>query len=148
MSYAPTRRQILQGGSALLAAATLGLIRPNAAFAAHDKITVRVERDLGNLDPANRTGPLDVNILNAVMQGLIAFKPGSTEWQLDAAADIKQVSDTEIDFTCVRTRTSPAAMARSRPRMSNSPSSASSPRTNQARRSTMPAIGRPSITWK
>ena len=99
MSYAPTRRQILQGGSALLAAATLGLIRPNAAFAAHDKITVRVERDLGNLDPANRTGPLDVNILNAVMQGLIAFKPGSTEWQLDAAADIKQVSDTEIDFT-------------------------------------------------
>ena len=99
MSYAPTRRQILQGGSALLAAATLGLIRPNAAFAAHDKITVRVERDLGNLDPANRTGPLDVNILNAVMQGLIAFKPGSTEWELDAAADIKQVSDTEIDFT-------------------------------------------------
>ena len=99
MSYAPTRRQILQGGSALLAAATLGLIRPNAAFAAHDKITVRLERDLGNLDPANRTGPPDVNILNAVMQGLIAFKPGSTEWQLDAAADIKQVSDTEIDFT-------------------------------------------------
>jgi peptide/nickel transport system substrate-binding protein len=99
MSFAPTRRQILQGGSALLAAATLGLIRPNAAFAAHDKIIVRVERDLGNLDPANRTGPLDVNILNAVMQGLIAFKPGSTEWELDAAADIKQVSDTEIDFT-------------------------------------------------
>ena len=61
MSYAPTRRQILQGGSALLAAATLGLIRPNSAFAAHDKITVRVERDLGNLDPANRTGPLDKN---------------------------------------------------------------------------------------
>jgi len=52
MSYAPTRRQILQGGSALLAAATLGLIRPNAAFAARDKIVVRVERDLGNLDPA------------------------------------------------------------------------------------------------
>jgi peptide/nickel transport system substrate-binding protein len=99
MSYAPTRRQILQGGSALLAAATLGLVRPNTAFAAHDKITVRVERDLGNLDPANRTGPLDVNILNAVMQGLIAFKPGSTEWELDAAAHIKQHSDTEIDFT-------------------------------------------------
>ena len=49
MSYAPTRRQILQGGSALLAAATLGLIRPNAAFAARDKIVVRVERDLGLL---------------------------------------------------------------------------------------------------
>src|SRR5262249_29200541 len=30
--------------------------------------------------------------------GLIAFKPGSTEWRLDAAEEIKQVNDTEIDF--------------------------------------------------
>lgn len=98
-SHAFTRRQLLGGGSALLAAATLGLIRPGAAFAGPDKIVVRVERDLGNLDPANRTGPLDVNVLNAIQQGLIAFKPGTTEWQLDAAAEIKQASDTEIAFT-------------------------------------------------
>jgi peptide/nickel transport system substrate-binding protein len=59
---------------------------------------VRVERDLANLDPANRTGPIDVNVLFACMQGLISFKPGSAEWRLDAAEEIKQVSDTEIDF--------------------------------------------------
>ncbi|HEX3065760.1 MAG TPA: ABC transporter substrate-binding protein [Candidatus Polarisedimenticolia bacterium] len=98
MSFTLSRRQVLGGGSAILAAATMGLIRPNSAFAAHNKIVVRLERDLGNLDPANRTGPPDVNILNACMQGLIGFKPGSTEWQLDAASEITQVSDTEISF--------------------------------------------------
>jgi peptide/nickel transport system substrate-binding protein len=98
MSYAATRRQVLAGGSALLAAATTGVLRPTPASAAPDKIVVRVDRDLANLDPANRTGPIDVNVLNAVQQGLIAFKPGSTEWQLDAAEEIKQVSDTEISF--------------------------------------------------
>jgi peptide/nickel transport system substrate-binding protein len=99
MSFTLSRRQILAGGSAVLGAATMGLIRPISAFAAHSKIAVRVERDLANLDPANRTGPVDVNVLFACMQGLISFKPGSSEWQLDAAEDIKQVSDTEIDFT-------------------------------------------------
>jgi peptide/nickel transport system substrate-binding protein len=98
MSFTLSRRQILAGGSAVFVAAVTGLIRPNRAYAAHDKIIVRVERDLGNLDPANRTGPIDVNVLNACMQGLISFKPGSTEWQLDAAESITQVSDTEIDF--------------------------------------------------
>jgi peptide/nickel transport system substrate-binding protein len=98
MSYSATRRQVLTGGAAILAAATTGLLRTTGANAAADKIVVRVERDLANLDPANRTGPIDVNVLNAVQQGLIAFKPGTTDWQLDAAEEITQVSDTEISF--------------------------------------------------
>src|ERR1700674_2364589 len=98
MSFTLSRRQVLAGGSAVLAAVTTGLIRPKSALAAHSSIVVRVERDLGNLDPPNRTGPVDGNILFACMQGLIGFKPGSTEWRLDAAEEIKQVSDTEIDF--------------------------------------------------
>jgi peptide/nickel transport system substrate-binding protein len=98
MSFTLSRRQILAGGSAVLAAATMGLIRPKSALATHSKIVVRVERDLANLDPGNRTGPIDVNVLFACMQGLIGFKPGSTEWRLDAAEEIKQVNDTEIDF--------------------------------------------------
>lgn len=93
-----TRRQALIGGSALLAAATTGLLKPRSARAAGDTITIRTEEDLNNLDPANRTGPIDVNVINAVQQGLIAFKPGSTEWELDAAEEIKQESDTEISF--------------------------------------------------
>jgi peptide/nickel transport system substrate-binding protein len=98
MSFTLSRRQVVAGGSAVLAAATMGLIRPKSALAAHSKIVVRVIRDLANLDPANRTGPIDVNVLFACMQGLISFKPGTSEWQLDAADEIKQLSDTEIDF--------------------------------------------------
>ncbi len=98
MTLPINRRQALVGGSALLAAATTGLLKPRFAHAADDTITIRTEEDLSNLDPANRTGPIDVNVINAVQQGLIAFKPGSTEWELDAAEDLKQVSDTEISF--------------------------------------------------
>ena len=35
----------------------------------------------------------------AVGQGLVKFKPGTTEWENDAAADIKQVDDKTIEFT-------------------------------------------------
>ena len=35
----------------------------------------------------------------AVGQGLVKFKPGSTEWENDAAAEIKQVDDKTIEFT-------------------------------------------------
>jgi peptide/nickel transport system substrate-binding protein len=98
MSFILSRRQVLAGGSAVLAAVTTGLIRPKFASAAHSRIVLRVERDLGNLDPGNRSGPVEANVLFACMQGLVGFKPGSTEWRLDAAEEIKQVSDTEIDF--------------------------------------------------
>ena len=40
----------------------------------------------------------DANVILAVGQGLVRFKPGSTDWAPDAAADIKQVSDTLIEF--------------------------------------------------
>ena len=62
-------------------------------------MVVRVEEDLKNLDPAYRTGPIDVNVILAVGQGLVKFKPGTTEWENDAAADIKQVDDKLIEFT-------------------------------------------------
>src|SRR5690606_15582385 len=85
-------------GAAFLGLAVSGA--PLAAFAAGDKtsLTLRTAEDLSNLDPANRTGPTDLNVIWAVQQGLITFKPGSTEWQLDAAEEITQVSDTEISF--------------------------------------------------
>ena len=67
--------------------------------AADGRVVVRVEEDLKNLDPAYRTGPIDVNVILAVGQGLVKFKPGTTEWENDAAADIKQVDDKTIEFT-------------------------------------------------
>ncbi|GLS18861.1 ABC transporter substrate-binding protein [Labrys miyagiensis] len=99
MSYELSRRHVLTGGLSVLAAATLGLPHPAlAAAAGKDSIVVRMETDLTNLDPANRTGPIDNNVIWSVMQGLVSFKPGTTEWQLDAAEEITQVSDTEISF--------------------------------------------------
>ncbi|MFM9974390.1 MAG: ABC transporter substrate-binding protein [Beijerinckiaceae bacterium] len=62
-------------------------------------LTVRIERDINVLDPAFRTGPQDGNVFRAVYQRLIAPKAGSTEIQLDAASELKQISPTQIDFT-------------------------------------------------
>jgi peptide/nickel transport system substrate-binding protein len=70
----------------------------SVAFAARDELIVRVDTDIGNLDPANRVGSVEDNIIIAVCQNLARFKPGSLEWEPDAAKTIKQVSETEIDF--------------------------------------------------
>ena len=61
-------------------------------------ITVRIDRDLAVLDPSNRTGPWDGNVMRAVFQRLMKQKPNSAELELDAAAEIKQVSPTVIEF--------------------------------------------------
>ncbi|HEY3145695.1 MAG TPA: ABC transporter substrate-binding protein [Dongiaceae bacterium] len=70
----------------------------SVAFAARDELVVRVETDIGNLDPANRVGSTEDNILISVCQNLARFKPGTLEWEPDAAKTIKQVSETEIEF--------------------------------------------------
>ncbi len=98
MTFNPTRRQVLLGGASIATVVALGGIHPAFAAEDHTKITVRVEKDLSNLDPANRSGPVDLNVIWSVQQGLISFKPGSTEWELDAAEELEQVSDTEIRF--------------------------------------------------
>lgn len=98
MSFELTRRGFL-AGTAVAGATILGQPWANVAYAADGKIVVRVDEDLQNLDPANRSGPIDVNIILAVNQGLVKFKPGTTEWENEAAAEIKQVSDTLIEFT-------------------------------------------------
>ncbi len=61
-------------------------------------ITVRIDRDLAVLDPAHRTGPWDGNVMRVVYQRLMTQKPNSAELELDAAAEVKQVSPTVIEF--------------------------------------------------
>jgi peptide/nickel transport system substrate-binding protein len=100
MGYELTRRGFLAGTAAAAAGVTvLGQPWSNVVHAADGRIVVRIDEDLKNLDPANRTGATDVNVILAVGQGLVKFKPGSTEWENDAAADIKQVDDKTIEFT-------------------------------------------------
>jgi len=61
-------------------------------------ITVRVDREFDSLDPAYRRGPPEGNVMRAVFQRLMTQKPNSTDLEPDAAAEVKQVSPTIIDF--------------------------------------------------
>jgi peptide/nickel transport system substrate-binding protein len=89
------RRQFLStvAGSALVYA-----IDAPAQTGVRSTITVRIDRDLAILDPANRTGPWDGNVMRVVFQRLMKQKPNSAELELDAAAEVKQVSPTVIEF--------------------------------------------------
>lgn len=92
-----TRRQFVLG-SAAAAASPFVLGFPVAHAAGNDTVTIRIPTDIGNVDPAFRVGPVEDNVLSAVCQRLARFKPGSLEWEPDAAKWIKQNSDTEIEF--------------------------------------------------
>jgi len=94
-----TRRAVLKGASALALAAGAPFAWPGAARAARAGLTARIERDIQNLDPAFRTSTIEANILRCVQQRLVRFKPGSFEWEPDAAESIRQVGPTVIEFT-------------------------------------------------
>ncbi|MDZ4312945.1 MAG: ABC transporter substrate-binding protein [Cypionkella sp.] len=92
-----TRRQFMLG-TATAAVAPFVLGFPVAYAQGNDTVTLRIPDDISNVDPAFRVGPVEGNILSAVCQRLARFKPGSLEWEPDAAKWIKQNSDTEIEF--------------------------------------------------
>ena len=92
------RRALLQTASGVAALPLLGF-GSRIAFGADGEIVVRIEKDISNLDPANRVGSVEGNIITSVCQTLARFKPGTTlEWEPEAAKSIEVVSDTEITF--------------------------------------------------
>lgn len=94
-----SRRDVLKGGAAFVGASAMAGVMPAQTLAAsHEPLIVATDVDLRNLDPANRTGPTDVNVILAVCQNLVKFKEGSLEYELDAAEEISQPSDTLIEF--------------------------------------------------
>lgn len=97
MSMGLNRRIFLQTATGVIAIPITG-IGSVPAFAAKEELVVRFEYDITNMDPPNRTGSVEDNIILAVCQNLARFKPGKLEWEPDAAKSIKQVSETEIDF--------------------------------------------------
>ncbi|MFC0410060.1 ABC transporter substrate-binding protein [Roseomonas elaeocarpi] len=108
----PTRRQLLSATASLSAATALGGLAPAALAQAAAQgpgqggsqgrprsLAVAMSRDIqGALLPTSRTSFQEANIMRAVMQGLISFKPGTFDWELQAARSITQVSPTEISF--------------------------------------------------
>ena len=93
------RRSVLKGAGALAALGALPFGWPRPAHAARERLVARMERDIQNLDPAFRTSTVEANILRAVQQRLVRFKPRSFEWETDAAESIRQASPTVIEFT-------------------------------------------------
>jgi peptide/nickel transport system substrate-binding protein len=93
-----TRRRVLQSGAALGASAFAGGL-PRAGFAAQERVVARIERDIQSLDPANRVGAVEGNILRAVQPRLARFKPGVFEWEPADAEVLNQIDDKTIEFT-------------------------------------------------
>ena len=94
------RRRLLTGTAAIgLAGLLEGHWEALAQAGASSTINVRIDRDLDVLDPTDRKGPWDGNVIRVIHQRLIKQKPNSAELENDAAAEIKQVSPTVIEFT-------------------------------------------------
>ncbi|ODT75950.1 MAG: hypothetical protein ABS76_32525 [Pelagibacterium sp. SCN 64-44] len=92
-----TRRSILAGLAGVAGAA---MLPGGPAWAQGQRtLSVRISREIQNLDPPFMTGTTDSNIIRAVFQRLIAYIPNTYEYELDAAESIEQVSPLQIDFT-------------------------------------------------
>lgn len=91
------RRALLKTASGLAALPLVGL-GSRFALGAEGELIVRLETDIKNLDPANRVGSIEDNIIQSVCQNLARFMPGTLEWEPEAAKTIEQVSETEITF--------------------------------------------------
>ena len=90
------RRAVLAGAAALSAVPGRAA---QAQAQAYTAISVRIDRDVEVLDPAFRTGLQDGNIVRAITQRLVTVKPGGQgELVNDAAAELTQVSPTEVAF--------------------------------------------------
>jgi peptide/nickel transport system substrate-binding protein len=94
MTIELNRRTFFLGSSALM-------LLPygfSAQAAGRENPIIAVDTDIGNLDPGNRIGVVDDNVVLACMQTLARFEPGKLTWTNDAAKEIKQISDTEFEF--------------------------------------------------
>src|SRR5215510_9021262 len=81
MAMKLNRRSVLQAATGAAALPLFGL-GSRIALGADGEIVVRIEKDITNLDPPNRVGSVEDNIITSVCQGLARFKPGTTlEWE-------------------------------------------------------------------
>ncbi len=96
-----SRRDFLAAGAGIAGTSAFSL-----PFAAHaqatggprNNIVVRIDREFASLDPAFRRGPPEGNVMRSVFQHLMVPKANAVEHELEAAAEVKQVSPTTISF--------------------------------------------------
>lgn len=93
-----TRRRLL---AATAAAAALPVLptRPRAQDA--NVLRVRATAEIQDIDPVNPAGNADQDVMGAIFNKLVAYKPNSPEWgwQLEAATSMEVADDTHIRFT-------------------------------------------------
>ena len=96
-----SRRNVLAAGAGVAGVAgglwPLELLAQSGG-ATRPLLTVRSGAEFDLIDPAHRRGPTDGNVMRVVYQRLMQPKPNSSDLELDAASEIKQVSPTIIDF--------------------------------------------------
>jgi peptide/nickel transport system substrate-binding protein len=95
MNTKVNRRTFVLGSSLL---ATLPFSQFAAAAAGHERVVCRIDADIGSLDPGNRVGTVEDNVILAVCQTLARFDRGKLTWTNDAAKSITQISDKEFTF--------------------------------------------------
>ncbi|MEH6578533.1 MAG: ABC transporter substrate-binding protein [Amphritea sp.] len=98
-SFSSGRRKLLLSAALL---GTLGAISVQPTWAADDDKKVlhtRSYTDIQTLDPAFYSAAVEEDVMGAIYNKLIYYKPGNTwEWELQAAKSIEQVDPTHIAF--------------------------------------------------
>ena len=92
-----TRRNVVVSGVGLAGASLMG-VPPPAQAQARTAVNIRVGAEFTGIDPYHGTLPVDRNVSGAIFQRLMQHKPNSAEMELDAAAEVKQVSPTLLEF--------------------------------------------------
>ncbi|MGB8841370.1 MAG: ABC transporter substrate-binding protein, partial [Aliidongia sp.] len=89
------RRTLLRAAAFLPLAAWPGVVRAQG----RDRLIVRIERDIQSLDPAERPGAVEGNVIRALCRNLVTFRRGHFEIENDAAETIRQADPLTIEFT-------------------------------------------------
>ena len=96
-----SRRDFIAAGAGIVGTAGMALpltTQAQSGGGPRPSITVRVEREFASVDPAYRIGPHEGNVMRSVFQRLMTPKANSAELELEAAAEVNQVSPTVIGF--------------------------------------------------
>ncbi|MEM7123854.1 MAG: ABC transporter substrate-binding protein [Pseudomonadota bacterium] len=94
--FAATRRGVMRGALAGAAA----MAAPRYVNAEGEKVLrVRSNSDIQSIDPYSPAASADQDVMMAIFNKLVGFKPGSEwDWQLEAAEEIDVSSPTDIKF--------------------------------------------------
>jgi peptide/nickel transport system substrate-binding protein len=94
-----TRRHLIEAGLAGFAPAALLGGSVHSARAENNVLRVRIVKDIAVLDPLNVRNTSENDVLTAISNKLITYKPVTAwEWELDAAEAMEQVDDLRIRF--------------------------------------------------